>query len=191
MTCPARVRCIRHDDAVSNAAIMRHMTVSHEKIMAAYYRDPMSSLGASIEGYEFAENIIFAYFEACWFSLELQILRVGPDGVMTVKMTIPADRRPTIDTDMGIEDDAVSYGGMRPNDAIRADRSFGGNFRCFINYRSRVYRHAISKYALLSVKRDRALSKIILLQRPGCHLPAPDLSFCSSVRVASEPLPLF
>jgi hypothetical protein len=58
MTCE---RCgIRHNDVVSQDAVVGDMTVSHEKIVVADYGDPVSPLRASVEAHEFPEHTAVA-----------------------------------------------------------------------------------------------------------------------------------
>src|SRR5262249_30839689 len=74
-------RCgVSHDHVVANDTVMRDVYVSHQQAIASDPRDPAAPGSSAVNSHAFADHIIVADLHPRDLALELQVLRLEPNG---------------------------------------------------------------------------------------------------------------
>jgi len=137
-------RCrICHDDVVSQDAIVGNVAICHQKVVIPDNGDSMPAAGAAVEAGKLPEHVVVADLQVRRFALIFEILRICSDGAVAVETASLAYGCPPMDADMGIQDGAGSYPGLRADGAIGADFGFRRNVACAVYQCSRMYRHGV------------------------------------------------
>jgi hypothetical protein len=135
-------RCgIGHNDVIADLAIVCHMTVSHDEVMAADHGDSVTTEGAAVQADELPEDIVIAYPKIGCFPVEFQILRICSHGTVAEEMASFPNGCPSLDGDMGVEPCPGPDLRIGAEDAVWADVSFGGDLAGIIDYGCRMYGH--------------------------------------------------
>ena len=126
---------VRHNDEITNAAVVCHVRVSHEEAIAAD-DGPAGLDGCAIQCDTFADHGVVANFDSGWFPVVFQVLggaaddsagknfAVLPQPAAICDMSVGADPRPFADGDIVFDDgewtdrDIFAEMRLRANDGV-------------------------------------------------------------------------
>jgi hypothetical protein len=124
---PCERGVVSHHAAAAHAAVVRHVGVGHEQVVAADFGDAAALRRAAIHGGEFTEHIAIADFEARGFAGVFEILRRIADGGELEDLVARADGRLAVDHRMRSYPGAGPYAHTIADDGVRTYRDIGGN----------------------------------------------------------------
>lgn len=148
---PAERGRIRHDDVVSDLAIVRDVGVRHDEIMAAHTRKSTAFHRAPIDGDKFADSVVISYLETRGFAGVSQILRSQADRAEWKEAVVGADFGWAFSGYMRQQMASIPKLDMRSDHAIGADFATRSHPRAGIDNGSRVNFHGANASARVSV----------------------------------------
>ena len=123
----ARERDVVGDDRVAaDAAVVCHVDVGHEEVVAADRRDALVLNRADRERAVFADHVVVAHDEHRVLARILLVLRIAADRSARVDHVAAADRRAALDADVAAQVSARTDPNLRPDEAEGADDDVGG-----------------------------------------------------------------
>ena len=138
----SQCRRVGHDDATPHMGIVSDMAVSHKEVVVPEGRDSAPSSCAAIDRNTLAKQIPAAYPQRGHLPLVFEILGVAPDRGEAIESAGLADRRPSLDMDVRLENRFPADLDVRADDAIGADADIRAYFCGLVDDRRRVNAHA-------------------------------------------------
>jgi hypothetical protein len=112
---------VGHNDVIANQAIVRDVSLGHQKAIVADLCQAASASGAAMDGDELPNARAAAYYGSCFLSGELQILRRQANRHKRVDVRLVIDLRAAINHAMRINDDAFAEDYVVANYCVRSN----------------------------------------------------------------------
>ncbi len=132
---------VAQNDVIADAAIVRHVGVGHQQVVAADAGDQAAARGAAVDGDELADAVAVADARLGALAFIFQILRGHADGAVREEDVVFADPGGAFQVDVGHQAGAGADLHFRADDAVGSDLGAFGDARLRVHDGGRMDGH--------------------------------------------------